>query len=349
MQSREDKLPNDAYVFRMTDDTGMFQHARCAVPDPSEGYTTDDNARALIMAALLFSKTKKQKYMELAARYLRFLLYAQNGIWFRNFMDYDRRFTEERGSDDCYGRCLWALGFTVSRSDLPAGIRDAAEGLLRQTVSGCEKIAFLRSKAYAIIGLNDWKGDHTREIVTRLASELRAAYEHSAVSGWRWFEDKITYCNAVLPWAMLAAYETTEEKADLEIGLESLRFLLNKTFVGDVFHPVGCWGWYPKEKTPAAFDQQPVEACGTLLACLKAYELTKEDLYWNRAKQCLNWYTGQNSLNKSLIDPDSGGCMDGLISKGLNRNEGAESIVSWMIAWLTYSDKESEENGYKNL
>lgn len=339
------RLPNDAYIFRMTDDTGMFQHARYAVPDPSKGYTTDDNVRALIMAVMFFETTRKQKYMDLIVRYLRFLLYAQNGAWFRNFMDYDRHFTEDKGSQDCFGRCMWALAFTASRPALPAGIRETAELLLRQTASGCQELTFLRSKAYALIGLHYWRNAQSRELLIKLASDLGTAYGHGAGTGWKWFEDELTYCNAVLPWAMLAAYESTKEKKHLEIGLESLDFLLNITFVGGIFRPVGCKGWFRKEQTPAEFDQQPVEACETLLACLKAYELTGKELYLDRAGQCLEWYTGQNSLGVSLVDPDTGGCMDGLTPEGPNRNEGAESLVSWAISSLSWAEKSAEKEG----
>ncbi len=333
---KELKLPNDAYIFRMTDDTGMLQHAKRSVPDPCEGYTTDDNARALIMASLLFGLTKRQKYLELAARYLGFLLYARNGAWFRNFMNYDRRFSEERGSEDCFGRCLWALGFTASRTDLPEEMRGVADDLLVQTVSGCSELTYLRAKAYAVIGLNYWKGDGSPESALRLAAGIKEAYEHCATSDWKWFENKITYCNAVLPWAMLTASESAGEKRYREIGLESLNFLLDKTFSGDIFHPVGCKGWFLKGQEPAEYDQQPVEACETLLACLKAHELTGESRYRDRARQCLGWYTGRNIRKIPLIDSDTGGCRDGLTSGKPNPNEGAESLVSWMIASLAW-------------
>lgn len=340
---RDLRLPNDAYIFRMTDDTGMFQHAKRSVPDPCKGYTTDDNARALIMASLLYEMTKKQKYLELAVRYLGFLLYAQNGAWFRNFMDYDRRFSEEKGSQDCFGRCMWALGFTASRAGLPEEIRGVADDLLCQMVSGCNELTYLRSKAYAVIGLNYWKGSGSRELVIRLASEISDAYECCAAPDWKWFEDKITYCNSILPWAMLIAYETTGEKRYREIGFESLDFLLEKTFAGDIFHPVGCKGWFVKGQEPAEYDQQPVEACETLLVCLKAHELTGEPRYLDRARQCLGWYTGQNIRKVSLIDPDTGGCRDGITAGEPNPNEGAESLVSWIIAslaWMLHSGQE---------
>ena len=336
-------LPNDAYIFRMTDDTGMFQHAKYTVPDPSEGYTTDDNARALIMAVLFFETTGKQKYLDLIVRYLSFLLYAQSNAWFSNFMDYDRHFTEEKGSQDCFGRCMWALGFTASRPALPAGVRETVEFLLRQAVPGCHELTFLRSKAYTMIGLHYWKSAQSRVLLTKFASDLGAAYEYSAETGWKWFEDELTYCNAVLPWAMLDAHETTEEKRYLEIGLKSLDFLLSVTFANGTFRPVGCKGWFHKRQSAAEFDQQPVEACETLFACLKAYKLTGNEIYLDRAKQCLGWYTGRNSLGVSLIDPDTGGCMDGLTPSGPNRNEGAESLVSWAISSIVWAKRSIEK------
>lgn len=349
---KEAKLPNDAYVFRMTDDTGMFQHARRCVPDPSKGYTTDDNARALIMASMLYELTGKDKYLELVVRYLSFLINAQNGAWFRNFMDYDRRFIEERGSQDCFGRCILALGFTASSSALPKEIRGVAEDLLQETVSGCSELTYLRGKAYAVIGLDLWKNSASRKILLQLAAEIRDAYERFATSDWKWFVDKITYCNAVLPWSMLVGYEITGEKRYLKAGVESLDFLLNATFADDVFHPVGCKGWFEKGKAPAQFDQQPVEACGTLLACLEAYKVTGEERYKERAKECLDWYTGRNVLKISLIDPETGGCRDGLTPAGTNLNEGAESLISWMIAslsWLVFFTKTVDNNEKKNL
>lgn len=352
MNGQQRDLPSDVYVFRMTDDTGMFQHAKYAVPDPAKGYTTDDNARALIMAALLFEMAREDRYLDLVSRYLRFLIYAQKGAWFRNFMNYDRHFAEEKGSQDCFGRCLWALGFTVSRSCIPDGIRDAADSLLKQTASGCDELSFLRSKAYAAIGLSYWKDSCADGYMQQFADDICKAYESTAKPDWKWFEDEITYCNAVLPWALLKVYGITREERYLKIGIESLDFLLKNTFENDIFSPIGCKGWFKKGKSAAEFDEQPVEACETMLACLTAHKLTGKNAYFDRARQCFMWYTGQNTLGISLIDPDTGGCMDGLTPNGPNRNEGAESLVSWMIAslvWLDYLGKEGGKNECENI
>lgn len=347
MSSQCRELPDERYIYRMTDDTGMFQHSICAIPDPTKGYTSDDNARALIMAAMLYKASGEERYLDLVTRYLSFLAYAQSDSWFRNFMDYDRNFIEERGSDDCFGRCLLALGFTASRPYLPNSIRSAADKIFRNAVGGCENLKFLRGKAYAAVGLCYKNEDKYRNILENLAYDIAVIYDHCEASDWKWFENEVTYCNAILPWSMLAAYEILNEKQYRKIGLESLDFLLKSTFVEDMFRPVGCKGWYTRGKTPAKFDQQPVEACGTMLACLKAFKLTENDDYRKYAKQCLDWYTGKNSLNISLIDPDTGGCMDGLTPNGLNHNQGAESQVCWMIAslaWLTYFGEENKDD-----
>lgn len=340
------KLPDERFIFRLTDDTGMFQHSIYAVPDPTKGYTSDDNARALIMAAMFYKASGEERYLDLVTRYLSFLAYAQNDGWFRNFMDYDRNFTEKKGSDDCFGRCLLALGFTASCTYLPNSIRGVADKIFRDAVDSCDKLSFLRGKAYAAIGLCFKNEDKYHSILSKLAYDIAIAYEHCAAADWKWFENEITYCNAVLPWSMLEAYEVLKDEHYRKIGLESLDFLLKTTFVGDMFRPVGCKGWYKRGETPAEFDQQPVEACGTMLACLKAFKLTENNAYRSYARQCLEWYTGHNSLNISLIDPDTGGCMDGLTPKGPNHNQGAESLVCWIIASLashTYFEEEDKE------
>lgn len=336
MDDRIAWLPDDAHVFRMTDDTGMLQHARYAVPDPSEGYTTDDNARALIMATMLYEATKSGKYLALAYRYLSFLLYAQENAWFRNFMSYGRRFQEKEGSPDCFGRCVWALGFTAACAGLPRRLRRAAEFLLKKAMPGCRRLGYLRSKAYAAEGLGCCTDDAARGELRILAADIAAAYDRNRADGWHWYEDALTYGNAVMPGAMFTAYEVLREPRYRTIAAESLDFLLDQTFRGDVFRPVGCSGWLRKGTPAAEFDQQPVEACGTLLACLKAGRLTGKPAYIDRARDCLEWFMGKNILGKLLVDPDTGGCMDGLTPAGCNENQGAESLVAWIVASLAF-------------
>jgi len=330
-------LPDDTtHIFRMTDCTGMFQHARYSVPDPVHGYTTDDNARALLMAALLYETDGDPRYLDLVYRYLQFLLYAWDGNWFRNFMGYDRKFLEYRGSDDCFGRSLWGLGYIHACDVMPGGIRTVAGEILKAAAAKCEELYYIRGKAYAILGLCLLLDIKAREYVAALAADLATALEANATDDWFWFEDCLTYGNAVMPFALLEASNFCDNINWLTAGQRSLDFLLKTTFDNDVFRPVGCKGWYRKGETPAMYDQQPIEACETLLACLRAYTLTGNAAYHTYARNCLAWYVGQNVAGMPLINPATGGCRDGITSKGLNENEGAESLISWHIARLTW-------------
>lgn len=325
---------DDRYVFRMTDDTGMFQHAVSGVPDPSEGYTSDDNARALMMAALLYERSPEPKYEDLLYRYTAFLLYAQKGGWFRNFMGYDRRFLERRGSEDSFGRCLFALGFTASRSGLPHSVGEAAEKLLRKTYRSCSSLSHLKGKAYALAGLLLWDDPAALPGAEMLCDSLVDTYAQCRREDWRWFEDRMTYCSGILPLSLLTAREKLGKKQAFEVAVESLDFLLSATLRGGIFRPIGCRGWFERGGAPAEYDEQPVEACCTMLACLAALRATGDEKYRRAASLCYRWYLGENSARMPLIDPDTGGCFDGLVQNGYNGNQGAESIVCWMIAFL---------------
>ncbi len=320
------------YLFRMTDDTAMFQHAVLGVPDPSEGYTADDNARALILADMFYSRSEEYRYEELMVRYLSFLTYAERDRWFRNFMGYPRRFLEKRGSEDSFGRCILALGYTASQPQLPSSVRGAAEKLLHRTVSSCSILTHLKSKAYALAGLLQWKDPAALPSIKMLTDSIVDTYAQYRREDWRWFDDTITYCSAILPGVMMCASDY--DRRCLQPGLESLDFLLETTTRGDIFKPVGCKGWLKRGGVPAEFDEQPVEACGMILACLKAYEMTGNEKYLAGARRCFLWYLGENSQRLSMIDPETGGCRDGLTQNGVNGNEGAESIVCWLISAL---------------
>src|SRR5690554_5642938 len=189
------RVPDDSHIFRMTDDTGIFQHAKYSVPDPAHGYTTDDNARALLVAAMLWERFGSPKYLDLAYIYLRFILEAKNGDGFRNFMNYNRQFSEVTGSEDCFGRAIWSLGYVVACSALPRGLRQAAGFLLQETNGRCHRLQSVRGRAYTLLGLSIWGGADTR-LIRKLAGDLVRLYRQNAEDSWRWFEEKITYCNA---------------------------------------------------------------------------------------------------------------------------------------------------------
>ncbi len=152
------------HLNQMTDDTGMLQHAIFTVPNRREGYTTDDNARALILAVLLehMDKDRAGEAGLASAKspgfYLSFLEHAFNPETgrFKNFLGYDRRWNETDGSEDCHGRALWALG-AVSRS-IP---RSRIERRCRSTCSSFSLPVVLefnspRAWAYTLLGIQEY-------------------------------------------------------------------------------------------------------------------------------------------------------------------------------------------------
>lgn len=329
----------DDHIFRITDDTGMLQHSKYSLPDPNHGYTTDDNARALIMALMLYERYGRREYLDLVYRYASFVLNAQNEKGrFKNFMSYDRRWLEEEGSEDCFGRCLWALGFGLSNEHTPKGVKHGLAYMLKKAMPHVTSLKSPRAKAYSIIGLSRLEGEEAQRLVFEAAQFLCNQYEEYSDGNWKWFENIVAYCNNVLPWSLILAYRTTGEKRFLDTAEESLEFLGGVTFKDGYYKPVGCDGWLLKGGYPAEFDEQTVEACEAVLTYMEAYETTGEKKYLQKAKSCHAWYEGINSKGISLVDSETGGCYDGLTKDGVNLNRGAESLVSYVISYLRISD-----------
>jgi glycosyltransferase involved in cell wall biosynthesis len=323
------------HIFHMTDDTGMLQHSVFGVPNLTHGYTSDDNARALIMAVGMYDQYHVKKFEKLIYKYVSFLCYAQNPSGtFRNFMGYNREFLEKEGSEDCFGRCLWALCYVFANPVTPQNVKQTIWQMIEKALPNCQELISPRAKAYAIIGLGYIDGEDSKDNISKLSAILAQQYSQAKTSNWLWFEDSMTYCNAILPWAMLIAGKVTKRIQFQQIGFESLQFLESKTFHKGYFKPIGCNGWLEKGKEPAAFDEQPVEACESTLAFLKAYEISENKMFLDRAKTCFSWYYGNNSKNLSLIDKETGGIYDGIESDRLNQNQGAESLVSFWMAYL---------------
>lgn len=337
-------------MYTLTDDVGIFQHAKFSVPDPAEGYTTDDNVRALIVAGMLYEKHADKKYLKLVNRYMSFLVNAQNSKGkFKNFMDYNRNFIEEEGSDDCFGRCIWALGYTASIKTMPDNIKNCCMLLLDAAIPNILNLKFLRSKAYCIIGIyytlnieqnKKYKirfasnKDKLLSIVKKLSSDIMGAYNKNKDLNWNWFEGKLTYSNSIIPWALILSYELLRENDIKETAVQSLKFIDKIYFRKDYFKPIGCKGWLEKGKDAAEFDEQPIEAAEALLMYIAFYNAFGEDTYLKRAEGCFKWYKGKNSKNVCLIDEDSGGCFDGIEKDKINFNQGSESIVSYCMAYL---------------
>jgi glycosyltransferase involved in cell wall biosynthesis len=336
---------NTDHMLRMTDDTGMLQHAIFSVPNSSEGYTTDDNARALIVSAILdesSSHSSARHHRSLSHRYLAFLwlaLHSDTGR-FRNFLGYDRQWLENTGSEDSHGRALWAVGTVLGHSQ-NAGLRGAAGRLFEAAVPAALSFTSPRAWSYCILGMQaylDWfPGDRAIQGVRNtLAGRLLDIYERSHTSTWRWFEKSLSYANARLPQALILAGRRSDNKRMIDAGIESLRWLVAEQHRedDDIFVPIGSNGFYTVEGEKARFDQQPVEACATISACLEAYHLTSEQYWLEEARRVFCWFIGKNDLQTPLYDETTGGCRDGLHPDRVNMNQGAESTLSFLMALL---------------
>ncbi|HQT91012.1 MAG TPA: glycosyltransferase family 4 protein, partial [Candidatus Kryptobacter bacterium] len=330
------------HLRRMTDETGMLQHALFTVPNYQEGYTTDDNARALMVSALL-EELGNGEALELASRYLAFVWYAFNPEHgrFRNFRDYRRHWLEEKGSDDSHGRALLALGTVLGRSNTPA-LQSMAGRLFEQTLPAISETTSPRAWAFALIGIHEYvqrfAGDRrASQVREELSGRLLALYQSHRVDEWRWYEDALTYCNAALPHALLLSGESMANKEMADAGFETLSWLMDlqrTNAEGGHFVPIGSNGFYERGGIRARFDQQPVEAQATVSACLVAYRITG-DTHWRReARRAFEWFLGRNDLNLPIYDPTTGGCRDGLHADRPNENQGAESTLAFLQALL---------------
>jgi glycosyltransferase involved in cell wall biosynthesis len=336
---------NTAHMLNMTDDTGILQHAIYTVPNASQGYTTDDNARALIVSTLLDEKPKhagRQECPNLSHRYLAFLWLAFNTETgrFRNFFGYDRRWLENVGSDDSHGRALWSLGKVLGHSQ-DAGLRGAAGRLFEAAVPATLTFTSPRAWAYCILGMQaylDWfPGDRTIQGVRNtLANRLLDIYERSHTETWKWFEKSLSYSNARLSQALILAGWRSDNQRMIEAGMDSLKWLVAEQHREDAetFVPIGSNGFFIEGDGKARFDQQPVEACATIATCLEVYRLTEESQWHEEAQRVFRWFLGKNDLRVPLYDAITGGCRDGLHPDRVNENQGAESTLSFLMALL---------------
>jgi hypothetical protein len=330
------------HLRHMTDETGMLQHATFTVPNYREGYTTDDNARALMVSTLL-EELGSGEAGELASRYLAFVWYAFNAETgcFRNFMDYQRHWLEESGSDDSHGRALWALGTMLGRSSTP-GLHSMAGWVFEQALPAIHDTTSPRAWAFALIGIHEYlrrfSGDRrVSQVREELAGRLLALYQSHRSDEWRWYEDVLTYCNAALPHALLLCGEWIPNNAMTEAGLEALSWLADlQRSDGDGGHwvPIGSNGFYQRGGERARFDQQPVEAQAMVSACLEAYRITGDKRWRKEARRAFDWFIGRNDLNLTIYDPTTGGCRDGLHPDRPNENQGAESTLAFLHALL---------------
>jgi hypothetical protein len=330
------------HLQRLTDGTGLVQHAIFAVPNYDEGYTTDDNARALVLTALL-EETEKEPVTTttrfLAGTYMAFLWHAFNkdNSQFRNFMSYDRRFTESVGSEDSHGRALWALGTVAGRSE-DAQLRGAAAQLFGMALPAVIETTSPRCWAFALIGIHEYMRrfyGHSDARTSRqlLADRLLDMYLRSSSPEWPWFEDTLTYANAKLAHALLLSGRWIPSGEMVEAGLRALDWMVGiQRGEEGYFSPIGNQGFYRRDGNRAWFDQQPIEAHSMVSACLEAYHVTGEKRWRLEARRAFDWFLGHNDLKLPVYDASTGGCCDGLHADSTSANQGAESTVAFLLA-----------------
>jgi glycosyltransferase involved in cell wall biosynthesis len=332
------------HLYRMTDHTGILEHAIFAVPNYPEGYTTDDNARALIVIILLeqLGASAPAGSGDLASRYLAFLWLALDPTTkrFRNCLSYERQWQEVEGSEDSHGRALWALGTVLGRSK-DAGWRGAAGRMFELAVPAAIEFKSPRACAFALLGLQEYldsfPGDRAALSGSDvLASRLLNSYQANHSDDWQWFESSLAYSNARLPQALIRAGMRAANLEMVSAGLEALDWLvtIQRCEVKGHFVPIGSQGFYSKKTEKARFDQQPVEACAVVSACLQAYRATGKGRWRKEAWSAMNWFLGDNDLQIALYDSTTGGCRDGLHPDRANENQGAESTLSFLMALL---------------
>ncbi len=324
------------HIVRMTDGTGIFQHATFNVPNFHEGYCTDDNARAFILCNLL---AEPGPLHSLETTYLAFLAAAldRETARFRNFMSHGREWLETSGSEDSHARAMWALGVGSGRS-ATLGHQKLSVYLFELGLPPVDEFVSPRAWAFTLLGIHEYllcypgkeKVMAARETLTR---KLVTRWHDCASEDWPWFENEATYDNARLSQAMMLSGKSMGDDEAYEIGLKSLRWLVSiqRTQAGD-FRPIGSNGFYTKNGARADFDQQPVEAQAMVSACLDAFRITDDAFWTGEARRAFEWFLGRNDLGQSLYDSATGGCCDGLHETRVNANQGAESSLAFQIA-----------------
>lgn len=344
LSQQEQRLPqiNLDHLRRMTDDTGMLQHAKYTVPNRAHGYCVDDNARALIVVTKAYNLNRNDSSLPgLSSIYLSFLdnAFDHETGRFRNFMSYNRKWLETTGSEDSHGRALWALGMMAGYG-ANAGQAALATKLFQDALPALQNFSDSRAIAFPILGIQSYlrRHDHAeiRSLLVSLGNRLQDRFQKFATKAWQWHESELTYDNARLPEALMACGRISNDDGMVKTGIEVLEWLRDIQLDPDEgwFSPVGNRGWFPMSGSKAQFDQQPLEATAMIDASIEAYECTQNEDWIQLAADCFNWYLGKNDQQVQLYDYAGGGCRDGLTTHGVNENQGAESTLSYLNSLL---------------
>ena len=327
------------HIKRLTHNIGIVQHAKYNVPNLKEGYSLDDNARALLMSLMAYQQIKDEDALELIPTYLSFIGYMQNDNGtFRNLLSFNRDYLDESGTEDSFGRTIWALGYLIH---YPAnqGYFQISREMFFKASQNFDKLETLRGMAFTINGiyhyLHRFPSDEIMSKALRdLSYKIVKEYTNERENEWMWFEPKLTYSNAIIPLSLFYSSEIANDSKIFHIAKESMKFLEKVTFRRGYISPVGNNGWYEKGGKCAQYAQQPIDVVDMMLLFYQAYFVTKDENYIDKMKTSFLWFLGDNDLGLPLYDFETCGCFDGLESYGINRNQGAESTIAYLIAHL---------------
>lgn len=329
-----------AHIKRLTDDTGIIQHAKFGIPNLKEGYCLDDNARALLMVLIAYRQKKDLLALELSPIYLSYIHYMQNEDGtFRNFLSFNRNFLDEVGSEDSFGRTIWALGYLLGNAPNDAYYQ-TGKLVFFDAAPNFEKLRSIRSIANTMIGISYYlKSNPSDDVMTErlrhFAHVLVKHYEDNSIGDWKWFEPLLAYDNGILPLALLHSAAILNDDKITSIALSSMDFLTSVTLKDGYLSIIGNKEWYRKDGERSVFAQQPIDALAMILMYHQAFHLTRNKDYLNKLYVSFMWFLGENDLRMSLYDFETKGCCDGFENYGVNRNQGAESSLAYLISHLT--------------
>ncbi|MBC8319186.1 MAG: glycosyltransferase [Bacteroidetes bacterium] len=323
----------------LTDKTGLVQHANGSVADYRTGYCTDDNTRGLIVATKAFVRFEEQKYLKLIYRYLSFIMYMQNPNGsFINYLSFCRSTDEERGSDDAFGRAVWALGYVIRYAPNDSLLQTSKE-LFFKTATNLDQLVYARGYANCILGLYHYikrypDHDNFVEMLVSLSNQLCEKVNEHSRDGWTWFEPELTYDNGLLPAALYLAYEITDIQQYFEVAEKTRHFLEKQCFKNNYLTIIGNDRWLKPDDYTHEFAQQPIDAMAMVLMYHCAHKVNYKQEIIDKLKLSFSWFLGKNELNLPLYDYQTHGCNDGLETFNVNRNQGAENVIAYLYSWL---------------
>lgn len=331
---------NLAHIRQLTDSTGILQHAKFGIPNYGDGYCLDDNARAALLMTMVYRLEKDSYVLDLLSKYISYIHYMQNDNGtFKNFLSYDRRFLDETGSDDSFGRTIWALGY-ILRYPPDESFSQIVQDIFNKSVGQFENLQSIRGIAFTILGIVHYlkhypSDENMNKLLHKLTKRIIGQYQEESDDTWHWFEPIICYSNGVLPLSLLMSYSVIANKSTHTVATESLEFITRLTLDEAMPVLIGNQNWYVKGGYPAKYAQQPVDAMLMVLLMKEAALMLRENTYLDKMLRYYQWFLGENSLGIPLYNFRTNGCFDGLEEYGVNKNQGAESSLSYLIAHLT--------------